>query len=620
MEKYENLGLVGEGSYGMVMKCRNKDNGRIVAIKKFLESDDDKMVKKIAMREIRLLKQLRHENLVNLLEVCRKKKRWYLVFEFVDNTVLDDLEQFPNGLGYNKVRKYLFQVLQGMGFCHSHNIIHRDIKPENILVSQSGVVKLCDFGFARTLAAPGEVYTDYVATRWYRAPELLVGDTKYGKAVDMWAIGCLVMEMLTGEPLFPGDSDIDQLYHIMKCFGSLTPRLQELFYKNPLFAGLHLPDIRAIELLQNRYPKLSPLVLDLVKKCLQIDPDKRPACTELLHDNYFTIDGFSKRFSQDARNQRGLRENLTMSKKSNIGKRNKDYPSGEEHKSFSSKESSSDVKTKEIKSDTKLLKTKPSKVEAGQMDRALNDMNERAADSGALQGFGPSKLVSPALLRELSSSINHTSSPPSNGIPPIPQNPPPVTTAGIRVSLSPGVAVSTQPSFRVNNKLKKHINPLKKANQPPPSNSHSMSLNGPVSQGLSTRRAASQQYCSVQHEKLERATLMERVGITGKKRWELFKSEKEEVHLLANSSHLPELRGAEAKHSKPKKENKRIPESRIPSLAAMDIPHQHSLASQVRVYMKYASPTLVNCYCTCWGEKGNNTDESGNRKRAKLHH
>lgn len=107
MEKYENLGLVGEGSYGMVMKCRNKDSGRIVAIKKFLESDDDKMVKKIAMREIKLLKQLRHENLVNLLEVCKKKKRWYLVFEFVDHTILDDLKLFPNGLDYQVVQIFV---------------------------------------------------------------------------------------------------------------------------------------------------------------------------------------------------------------------------------------------------------------------------------------------------------------------------------------------------------------------------------------------------------------------------------------------------------------------------------------------------------------------------------
>ncbi|XP_048449711.1 cyclin-dependent kinase-like 2, partial [Rhincodon typus] len=217
MEKYEHLGLVGEGSYGIVIRSRNKENGRIVAIKKFLEDDDDKMVKKIAMREIRLLKQLQHENLVNLLEVCNRRRRWYLVFEFVDHTLLDDLEQCPNGLAHDKVRRYLIQILRGVAFCHSHNIIHRDIKPENILVSRCGVVKLCDFGFARSLADPGETYTDYVATRWYRAPELLVGDTKYGKSVDVWAVGCLVMEMLTGQPLFPGDSEIDQLYHIIRC-------------------------------------------------------------------------------------------------------------------------------------------------------------------------------------------------------------------------------------------------------------------------------------------------------------------------------------------------------------------------------------------------------------------
>ncbi|KAF3825101.1 hypothetical protein GH733_005735 [Mirounga leonina] len=212
-----------------------------------------------------LQQQLRHENLVNLLEVCKKKKRWYLVFEFVDHTILDDLELFPNGLDYQLVQKYLFQIINGIGFCHSHNIIHRDIKPENILVSQSGVVKLCDFGFARTLAAPGEVYTDYVATRWYRAPELLVGDVKYGKAVDVWAIGCLVTEMLMGEPLFPGDSDIDQLYHIMMCLGNLIPRHQELFYKNPVFAGVRLPEIKETEPLERRYPKLSEVVIDLAK-------------------------------------------------------------------------------------------------------------------------------------------------------------------------------------------------------------------------------------------------------------------------------------------------------------------------------------------------------------------
>ncbi|KAK1803522.1 hypothetical protein P4O66_020739, partial [Electrophorus voltai] len=131
--------------------------------------------------------QLRHENLVNLLEVWKKKKRWYLVFEFVECTVLDELEQFLDGLDPSRARKYPMRssepspsVISTM----SESIIHRDIKPENVLVSQHEVIKVCDFGFARTMSAVArEVYTDYVATRWYRAPELLVGDTKYDKSV-----------------------------------------------------------------------------------------------------------------------------------------------------------------------------------------------------------------------------------------------------------------------------------------------------------------------------------------------------------------------------------------------------------------------------------------------------
>lgn len=101
----------------------------------------------------------------------------------------------------------------------SGQIVHRDVKPENILVSNQGVIKLCDFGFARLVSSGGETYTDYVATRWYRAPELLVGDTRYGRPVDIWAIGCLFAEIMSGDPLFPGESDIDQIYQIMKLLG-----------------------------------------------------------------------------------------------------------------------------------------------------------------------------------------------------------------------------------------------------------------------------------------------------------------------------------------------------------------------------------------------------------------
>ncbi|CAL1530449.1 unnamed protein product [Lymnaea stagnalis] len=309
MDRYENLGLVGEGSYGMVLKCRHKETGQLVAIKKFLESEDDKVVQKIALREVKMLKQLQHDNLVNLIETFRRRKRLYLVFEFVDHTILDELEKCPNGLDENSCRKILWQVLKGTEFCHSHNIIHRDIKPENILISKSGIIKICDFGFARTLAQPGETYTDYVATRWYRAPELLVGDTKYGRAVDIWAIGCLLYEIITGEPLFPGDSDIDQLYHIIRCFGNLPQRHKEVFHRNPLFVGMRLPEVRDIIPLEKKITKVSPDSLNFMKQCLQLDPEKRPTCTQLLKHNLFLKDGFGARFIVELR-QKIYHENV----------------------------------------------------------------------------------------------------------------------------------------------------------------------------------------------------------------------------------------------------------------------------------------------------------------------
>lgn len=124
---------------------------------------------------------LRHDNLVNLIEVFRKNKRVYLVFEFIEHNLLEEIEKTINGLGEARTKEIMYQVVRGLDFMHTNNFIHRDLKPENILINKSGLVKLCDFGFARQIAQPSETYTDYVATRWYRSPELLVGDPKYGK-------------------------------------------------------------------------------------------------------------------------------------------------------------------------------------------------------------------------------------------------------------------------------------------------------------------------------------------------------------------------------------------------------------------------------------------------------
>ncbi|NXB31904.1 CDKL2 protein, partial [Eulacestoma nigropectus] len=530
MDKYQVLGLVGEGSYGVVTKCRNRENGQIVAVKKFLESDDDAAVRKIALREIKLLKQLRHENLVNLLDVCKRKKRWYLVFEFVDHTVLDDLEASPSGLDYSTVRKYLFQIMRGIAFCHSHNIIHRDIKPENILVSQSGVVKLCDFGFARPLATSGEVYTDYVATRWYRAPELLVGDSKYGRPVDVWAIGSLITEMLTGEPLFPGDSDIDQLFHITKCLGNLIPRQQELFYKNPLFAGMKLPEVKELESLEKRYPKLPAAALDLAKECLQIDPDKRPSCAKLLQGDFFNKDGFAERFTQELKQkiQKDARDHQ-FQKKSKISKRDKDDVL-EERKMTSVQDFCMGPRSK----DGKLIKTKPSKADAEKADRS--------SKVGFIldSTINPFKFSPQTNPKDSSSSLDYTKNP-ATVIPPINQN------------FSPTFGMGSVPgslNYRLDEKSKKYLNPLLKARKPSPVGRCNVSLT-PVTNEKPILQAS-------------------------KKKWEFPKADMR----LPELNHLPELRGPEAWHPRfLKKENRTFAESRVPSLAAIDL-HNSSLASQ----------------------------------------
>ncbi|CAH0725512.1 unnamed protein product, partial [Brenthis ino] len=298
MDKYEQLSVVGEGSYGVVLKCRRRDTGQLVAIKKFLETEDDAAVRKMALREIRMLKKLRHDHLVNMIEVFRRKRRFYLVFEYLHHTLLDELEASPGGLGEDTAKKHLYQLLKGIDYCHQNSIIHRDVKPENVLVSNNGIVKLCDLGFARALAAPGEPYTEYVATRWYRAPELLVAEHRYGPEVDIWAIGCLFAEMLTGDPLFPGDSDIDQLALIIKTVGKLAPRHQQVVSRLSGGAALSAGGARAA------LPGAAR-ARDLLAACLRTEPRARPTASTLLRHKYFIDDGFAESFNAELRKKLG---------------------------------------------------------------------------------------------------------------------------------------------------------------------------------------------------------------------------------------------------------------------------------------------------------------------------
>ncbi|XP_015585976.1 cyclin-dependent kinase-like 2 isoform X2 [Cephus cinctus] len=244
-----------------------------------------------------------------MIEVFRRRKRFYLVFEYLDHTVLDELENFSgNGLGTETSRRHIFQVLRGLSYCHNNNIMHRDIKPENVLVSPNGVVKLCDFGFARLISGSHESCTDYVATRWYRSPELLVGDTRYGRPVDVWAVGCLYAEMMNGDPLFPGDSDVDQLHLIIKLLGGLCGKHQTIVNRNNgvrllrrASVGETVGQLSGIRLLRGIFPTWTSAATDFLSQCLRMDPDLRPSCSNLLDHPLFTQDGFVERFLSELR-------------------------------------------------------------------------------------------------------------------------------------------------------------------------------------------------------------------------------------------------------------------------------------------------------------------------------
>lgn len=289
MNKYEVLGVVGEGAYGVVLKCRNKESGGVVAIKKFKESDDDEILKKTTLREVKILRLLKHANIVSLIEAFRRKGKLYLVFEYVEKNLLEVLEEQPQGLEPELVRIYIYQLCQAIHWCHSHEVIHRDIKPENLLINiRNKTLKLCDFGFARIVPKPNEELTDYVATRWYRAPELLLGATDYGASVDLWAIGCIMGEITDGQPIFPGESEVDQLYIIQKVLGPIIPEHSQMFLNNPRFAGLKFPDMSRPETLQKKYVgKLTKRALNFLRTLLNLNPTLRPTSSVSLAQPYF---------------------------------------------------------------------------------------------------------------------------------------------------------------------------------------------------------------------------------------------------------------------------------------------------------------------------------------------
>ena len=292
--KYKVLGIVGEGAYGIVYKCLNKETNKYVAVKKFKETHD-KLVQKTMKRELAMLQLLRHENVVEFQESFVSKGNFFLVFEYVEKNLLEVLEESPHGLSPKLIRSLVYQMCKAVSYLHKNNMIHRDVKPENLLIDENFNLKLCDFGFARKVKLNKnnnniDTMTDYVATRWYRSPELLLSGGIYGPEVDYWAIGCIMGELADGNPMFPGEDEVDQLDCIIKILGNLPENLVNMYYENPIYNGKDLFKIKKPETLEKRYMGiLSPTAIDFMKGLLELDPTKRLSGDNVFKHKYFSI-------------------------------------------------------------------------------------------------------------------------------------------------------------------------------------------------------------------------------------------------------------------------------------------------------------------------------------------
>jgi len=229
-EKIE-MKLLGEGTYGEVYKVRSLANHEVLALKKMKLHDVEEGIPSTAIREVSILMELPHKNIVQLKDVFCTKQKVSLVFEFVESDLKKWMKKHGQTTGgsaalpLNQVKNFLGQLLDGLDFCHLRRIIHRDLKPQNLLITNDGILKIADFGLARAFTLPIPKYTHEVVTVWYRAPEILLGQAEYALPVDIWSSGCILGEMATGAALFMGDSEIDTLFKIFQKLG--TPKFHD---------------------------------------------------------------------------------------------------------------------------------------------------------------------------------------------------------------------------------------------------------------------------------------------------------------------------------------------------------------------------------------------------------
>ncbi|XP_076019243.1 serine/threonine-protein kinase ICK-like [Genypterus blacodes] len=286
MNRYTSIRQLGDGTYGSVILGRSVESGELVAIKK-MKKKFYSWEECMNLREVKSLKKLSHANVIKLKEVIRENDHLYFVFEYMKENLYQLMKDRTRLFPESAVRNIMFQILQGMAFIHKHGFFHRDMKPENLLCMGPELVKIGDFGLAREIRSQPP-YTDYVSTRWYRAPEVLLRSTSYNSPIDQWAVGCIMAELYTLRPLFPGSSEVDTIFKICQVLG--TPK------KNDWPEGFQLASCMNFRWpqcipsnLKTLIPNASAEAIHLMTDLLLWDPKKRPASAQALRYSYFHV-------------------------------------------------------------------------------------------------------------------------------------------------------------------------------------------------------------------------------------------------------------------------------------------------------------------------------------------
>ena len=286
-KKYEVLERKGKGAYGIVWKAIERKTKKIVALKKVFDAFHNDTDAQRTFREIMLLQELNgHDNIIKLLNVIKAEnnKDIYLVFEYMEI----DLHHVNRSNILQEIHKVyiIYQIVKCLKYLHSAEIVHRDLKPANILIDAECNVKVADFGLARSIRSfddeSAPVMTDYVATRWYRAPEIVLGSCHYSKAVDMWSVGCILGELIVGKAIFPGKSTINQVELIIQLLGKPTPRELEAINAATDFSIIDSMSAKKKYSFSQFFKGCSKEALDFLRKTLVFDPAKRLTAEQAL--------------------------------------------------------------------------------------------------------------------------------------------------------------------------------------------------------------------------------------------------------------------------------------------------------------------------------------------------